>query len=85
MCMINRFSLTSYKPAGLKLSSSDYLFRETWNEAKAAMRIVEAIRNNLRLTWEWIDVELTSRKYGNWDHPGEVLDLSFLSKKIRHA
>jgi hypothetical protein len=85
MRMINRFSLTSYEPAGLKLSSSDYLFRETRNEAKAAMRIVEAIRNNLRLTWEQIDVELTSRKDGNWDHPGEVLDLSFLSKKIRHA
>jgi len=83
--MINRFSLTSYEPAGLKLSSSDYLFRETRNEAKAAMRIVEAIRNNLRLTWEQIDVELTSRKDGNWDHPGEVLDLSFLSNKIRHA
>ena len=72
MCMINRFSLTSSKPAGMKLSSSDYLFRETWNEAKAAMQIVEAIRHNLRLTWEWIDVELTSRKYGNWDHPGKV-------------
>jgi hypothetical protein len=85
MRMINRFSLTSYEPAGLKLSSSDYLFRETRNEAKAAMRIVEAIRNNLRLTWEQIDVELTSRKDGNWDHPGEVLDLSFLSNKIRHA
>jgi len=83
--MINRVSLTSYEPAGLKLSSSDYLFRETRNEAKAAMRIVEAIRNNLRLTWEQIDVELTSRKDGNWDHPGEVLDLSFLSNKIRHA
>ena len=84
MCMINRFSLTCYEPAGLKLSSCDYLFRETRNEAKAAMRIVKAIRNNLRLTWEQIDIELTSRKYGNWDHPGEVLDLSFLSKKIRH-
>jgi len=83
--MINMFSLTCYKPAGLKLSSSDYLFRETWDEAKAAMRIVEAIRKNLRLTWEQIDIELTLRKDGNWDHPGEVLDLSFLSKKIRHA
>ena len=85
MRMINMFSLTCYEPAGLKLSSSDYLFRETWNKAKAAMRIVEAIRKNLRLTWEQIDIELTLRKDGNWDHPGEVLDLSFLSKKIRHA
>jgi hypothetical protein len=40
MRMINRFSLTSYEPAGLKLSNSDYLFKETRNEAKAAMRIV---------------------------------------------
>ncbi|KIM78145.1 hypothetical protein PILCRDRAFT_11369 [Piloderma croceum F 1598] len=52
MRMISRFSLTSYKPAGLKLSSSDYLFKETWNEAKAAMQIVKAIRKNLNLTWE---------------------------------
>ena len=85
MRMISRFSLTSYEPAGLKLSTSDYLFRETRNEAKAAMRIVDGIRKNIDLTWEQIDIELTSRKDGNWDHPGEVLDLSFLSKKVRHA
>ena len=85
MRMINRFSLTSYEPAGLKLSSSNYLFRETRNEAKAAMRIVEAIRKKLKLTWEQIDIELTSKEDGNWDHPGKVLDLSFLSTKIRHA
>ena len=85
MRMINRFSLTSYKPAGIKLSNSDYLFKETCNEVKAAMRIVTAIRKNLRLTWEQIDMELTSRKDGNWDCPGEVLDLSFLSKKVIHA
>jgi len=85
MRMISRFSLTKYEPAGLKLSSNDYLFKETRNEAKAAMRIVDAIRQNFNLTWEQIDIELTSRKDGNWDHPGEVLDLSFLSKKIRHA
>jgi hypothetical protein len=47
--------------------------------------IVEAIRKHLNITWERIDIELTSRRDGNWDHPGEVLDLSFLSKKIRHA
>ena len=85
MRMINRFSLTRYEPAGLKLSSTDYLFRETRNEAKAAMWIVKAIRRNLKLTWEEIDIELTSRTDGNWDHPGKVLDLSFLSEKIRHA
>lgn len=85
MRMINRFSLTSYEPAGLKLSNSDYLFKETRNDAKAAMRIVTAIRKNLRLTWEQIDMELTSRTDGNWDRPGEVLDLSFLSKKVIHA
>jgi hypothetical protein len=83
--MISRFCLTSYEPAGLKLSSNDYLFKETRNEAKAAMRIVEAIRKNLNLTWDQIDIELTSRKDGDWDHPGKVLDLSFLSQKIRHA
>ena len=85
MRMINRFSLTSYKPAGLKLSNSDYLFKEMRNEAKAAMRIVMAIRKNLRLTWEQIDIELTLRKDGNWDSPGEVLDLSFLRKKVVQA
>jgi hypothetical protein len=85
MRMISKFSLTSYKPAGIKLSSGDYLFKETWNEAKAAMRIVEAIRRKLELTWDQIVVELTLRKDGNWDHPGEVLDLSFLKKIIRHA
>jgi hypothetical protein len=85
MRMINRFSLTSYEPAGLRLSTSDYLFKETRNEAKAAMRIVAAIRRNLGITWEQVDMELTSRKDGNWDHPGEVLDLSFLSKKVTHA
>ena len=85
MRMINRFSLTSYEPAGLKLSNSDYLFKETRNEAKAAMRIVTAIRKNLRLTWEQIDMELTSRKDGNLDSSGEVLDLLFLSKKVIHA
>ena len=85
MHMINRFSLTSYEPAGIKLSNSDYLFKETRNEAKAAMRIVTAIRKNLRLTWEQIDMELTPRKDGNWDRPGEVLDLSFLSKKVIHT
>lgn len=85
MHMINRFSLTSYEPAGLRLSTSDYLFKETRNEAKAAMQIVAAIRRNLGITWEQVDMELTSRKDGNWDHPGEVLDLSFLSKKVTHA
>ena len=85
MRMINRFSLTSYEPAGIKLSNSDYLFKETRNEAKAAMQIVTAIRKNLRLTWEQIDMELTLRKDGNWDRPGEVLDLSFLSKKVIHV
>lgn len=85
MRMISKFSLTSYEPAGLKLSSDDYLFKETRNEAKAAMRIVETIRKNLKLTWEEMDIELTFRKDGNWDHPGEVLDLSFLHKIIRHA
>jgi hypothetical protein len=48
--MINRFSLTTYEPAGLKLSSSDYLFKETLKEAKAAMWIVGVIMKNLRLT-----------------------------------
>lgn len=85
MRMISRFCLTGYEPAGLKLSSSDYLFKETRNEAKAAMKIVEAIRKKLNLTWDQIDIELTSRKDGNWDHPGEAMDLSFLSQKIRHA
>jgi len=42
--MMSRFCLTGYEPAGLKLSSSDYLFKETRNEAKAVMKIVEAIR-----------------------------------------
>jgi hypothetical protein len=85
MRMISRFSLYKYEPAGLKLGSADYLFKETRNEAKAAMKIVEAIRKKLELTWEQIDVELTSRKDGNWDSPGDVLDLSFLTKIIRHA
>lgn len=85
MHMINRFSLTRYEPAGLKLSASDYLFKETRNEAKAANRIVAAIMKNLKLTWEQVNIELTSRKDGNWDHPGEVLDLSFLASKVRHA
>jgi hypothetical protein len=85
MRMVSRFSLTRYEPAGLKLSTNDYLFRETRNEAKAAMQIVEAIRKRLNLAWEQIDIELTSRDDGNWDHPGEVIDLLFLSKLIRHA
>ena len=83
--MINRFSLTSYEPAGLKLSNSDYLFKEMRNEVKAAMQIITAIRKNLRLTWEQINMELTWRKDCNWDCPGEVLDLSFLSKKVIHV
>ena len=85
MRMINRFSLTKYEPAGLRLSTNDYLFKETRNEAKAAMRIVTEIMRNLGFTWEHVDMELTSRKDGNWDYPGEVLDLSFLSKKVIHA
>lgn len=85
MRMISRFSLNSYEPAGLKLSPDDYLFKETRNEAKAAMRIVEVIRKKLNLTWEGIDTELTSRNDGNWDRPGEVLDLAFLSKIVKHA
>jgi hypothetical protein len=85
MRMITKFSLTSYEPAGIKLSTSNYLFKEMRNEAKAAIRVVEAIRRKLVLTWDQIDVELTLRKDGNWDHPGEVLDLSFLKKFIRHV
>ena len=49
------------------------------------MWIVEFIRKNLKLTWEWINTELILRKDGNWDHPGKVLDLSFLSKIVRHV
>ena len=73
MRMINRFSLTRYEPAGLRLSTSDYLFKETRNEAKAAMRIVTEIMRNLGFTWEHVDMELTSRKDGNWDYPRFVI------------
>ena len=83
MVIINRFPLTKYEPAGLKLSPNDLLLKETRNEAKSAMRIVEAIRKNLG--WTKIHMELTLRKDGNWDHPGEVLDLSFLRKYVKHT
>jgi len=62
MRMINGFLVTSYEPAGLKLSSSDYLFRETRNEAKAVMRIGRGHQEKLKLTWEQIDIELTSKR-----------------------
>jgi len=73
MVMINRFPLTKYEPTGLKLSPNDLLLKEMRNEAKSAMRIIEAIRKNLGLNWTQIHIELTLRKDGNWDHLGEVL------------
>jgi len=85
MHMISRFSLTSYEPAGFKLSFNNYLFKETRNKAKVAMHIVEVIRKNLSPTWERIDTELMLRKDDNWNHPGKVLDLAFLSKIVKHA
>jgi hypothetical protein len=68
-----------------QLSSSDYLLKETQNECKAAMRIVNAIKEGYRLLWGDIEKELSTRADGDWDAPGNPIDLVFLREYINHA
>ena len=60
------------------LTSSDYFKRETQNEWEAAMNIIEKIRKRYKLSWKGIERELSVRLDGDWNSPGEVMDLEFL-------
>jgi hypothetical protein len=61
-----------------KLVALDYLKRETQNEREAAMVIIEAIKNEYQISWKDIEKELSTRKDGNWNSPGDVMSLEFL-------
>jgi hypothetical protein len=67
-----------------KLHLNDYLKRETQNERAAAMKIVNAICERLSMSMEDVDRELSKRADGNWNHPGEPLNLKFLRVHRNH-
>ena len=68
-----------------QLSTSDYLLKETQNECKAAMCILNTIKECYILSWSDIKKELLMKADGDWDTPGNPIDLAFLRKYINHA
>lgn len=66
------------------LKPEDQLRRETQNERLAAMKIVSAIQRQLHLTPKDIEAELSRRPDGDWNGPGEQIDLTFLQKYKNH-
>lgn len=67
------------------LKQEDQLKKETQNERLAAMKIVSAIQHQLRLAPENIEAELSCRPDGDWNSPGEQIDLIFLQKYKKHC
>jgi len=63
------------------LTPSDYLKRETQNEREAAMVIIDEIMKKYKLSWKDVEEELSTRSDGDWNGPGEVMDLEFLLPK----
>lgn len=63
---------------------SDYLRKETQNEREAAMKIATAILQRLELNRKGLEAELSKRPDGNWNSPGEQLDLMFLKVYKNH-
>ena len=66
------------------LKPEDQLKKETQNERLAVMKIVSAIQHHLHLGPKDIKVELSHRPDGNWNSPGEQIDLMFLQKYRKH-
>jgi len=66
------------------LKPEDQLKKETQNERLAAMKIVSAIQHQLGLAPKDIEAELLHRPDGDWNSPGEPIDLMFLQKYKKH-
>ena len=68
-----------------ELVPKDSLRRETQNERLCAMRIVNLIKDGLKVSWSGIEKELSEMPADGWDSPGERVDLSFLRNTVQHA
>jgi hypothetical protein len=68
-----------------QVTKQDYLYRETMNERKAAMVIVDKIRVTFKLSWNKVKAELDTRPESGWYDPGEAVELEFLRGMAIHA
>jgi hypothetical protein len=66
------------------LKPDDQLRKETQNERLAAMKIVSAIQHHLNINPKEIEAELSHRPDGDWNGPGEQIDLLFLQRYKNH-